>query len=320
MAAKIVLTECSWGATDVEEKYLKQEDFQVEICSGISEEELLEACRDADAIIAEYAPLTRKVLSGLERCKIISNSAIGVDNIDIQAARELGIAVANVPNYCAYEVADHAMALMLAALRNVVHYERKVRRGIWDINDAPPMRRLAGLKLGLLGFGCIPQMVARRAKGFEMEVMAYDPYLPPEAAAKLAVPLVSMEEILESCDIISCHIPLTPGTTGLINKEIFGQMQQKPLFINTSRGKVVAEQDMVEALKSGQIRGAALDVLKDEPPCFSDEIFQLPNVIITPHAAFFSEEALEEVRRRSAMNVVHFFQDGHEKISFIVKP
>ncbi|MEL7625226.1 MAG: hypothetical protein AAGU12_16810, partial [Clostridiales bacterium] len=126
MAAKIVLTECSWGSTDEEIRHLPPEAEIV--CSlAMTEEELIEACRDADAIIAEYAPLSRKVLSSLGRCKIISNSAIGVDNIDIQAARELGIAVANVPNYCAYEVADHAMALMLAALRNVVHYERKVR-------------------------------------------------------------------------------------------------------------------------------------------------------------------------------------------------
>ncbi|MEL7625170.1 MAG: C-terminal binding protein, partial [Clostridiales bacterium] len=233
---------------------------------------------------------------------------------------ELGIAVANVPNYCAYEVADHAMALMLAALRNVVHYERKVRQGIWDINDAPPMRRLAGLKLGLLGFGCIPQMVAQRAKGFEMEVMAYDPYLPAEVAAKFGVPLVSMEEILEKCDIISCHMPLTPGTAGMINKELFDQMKQKPLFVNTSRGGVIAEQDLVEALKTGQIRGAALDVLRDEPPHFSDEIFRLPNVIITPHAAFFSEEALKEVRSRSANNVANFLKKDYEKINFIVKP
>jgi D-3-phosphoglycerate dehydrogenase len=316
---KVVIADCSWNSYDEEIRNLPK-DADI-VCAQISQEdELIKACKDADAVLAEYAPLTRRVLEQLKKVKIISNTAIGVDNIDVAAAKDLGIAVANVPNYCAYEVADHAMALMLASMRNIVVYERKVRQGIWDINDAPTMQRIAGQKLGLLGFGRIPQMVSERAKGFGMEVKAYDPYLPKEVAAKFGVELVSFDEILQDSDVVSCHLPLMPATQGIINKEVFGKMVRKPLFINTSRGKVVNEADMIEALKTGQIKAAALDVLVDEPADFDSEIFQLDNVIITPHAGFFSTTALQEVRSRSALNVTKYFENDYSNINFIVKP
>lgn len=316
---KIVITDCSWNSYDEELRHLPS-DAQT-VCAQIhNEEDLIRVCGDADAILSEYAPLSATVLRQLKKLKIISNTAIGVDNIDVAAAKELGIAVANVPNYCAYEVADHAAALMLASLRNIVVFERKVRSGVWDINDAPPMQRIAGQKLGLLGFGRIPQMVSERAKGFGIEVKAYDPYLPPEVAAGFGVELVSMDEILEDSDIISCHLPLMPQTAGMINKDVFDKMRKKPLFINTSRGRVINEGDMIEALKSGRIKAAALDVLESEPADFSSDIFKLDNVIITPHAGFFSTTALEEVRRRSAQNVANYFKNDFTDINFIVKP
>lgn len=316
---KIVITDCSWNCYEEEMQNLPK-DAEI-VCAQISsEDELIKVCKDADAILSEYAPLSRKVLEQLKNVKIISNTAIGVDNIDTAAAREMGIAVANVPNYCAYEVADHAMALMLASMRNIVVFERKVRQGIWDINDAPQMDRIAGQRLGLLGFGRIPQMVSERAKGFGMEVKAYDPYLPKEVAAKFGVELVPFDDILTESDVISCHLPLMPSTQGIINKEVFGKMVRKPLFINTSRGKVVNEADMIEALKTGQIKAAALDVLEDEPANFDSEIFRLENVIITPHAGFYSTTALQEVRSRSALNVTKFFENDYTNINFIVKP
>jgi len=316
---KIVITDCSWNSYDDEIRYLPQ-GAEV-VCAQIhTEDELIRVCKEADAILSEYAPLSGGVLKELKRLKIISNTAIGVDNIDVAAARDYGIAVANVPNYCAYEVADHTMALMLASLRNIVAYERDVRRGIWDLNGAPPMRRIAGQKLGLLGFGRIPQMVSERARGFGMDIKAYDPYLPGEVAKSFGVALVSMEEILSDSDVISCHLPLVPETAGIINRDVFSRMAKKPLFINTSRGRVVNGRDLVEALKSGQIRAAALDVLEHEPPDFKSDIFRCGQVIITPHAGFFSTTALEEVRRRSALNVTNFFKNDFTDINFIVRP
>lgn len=317
---KIVITDCSWASYDVEQKFLPA-DAEVKCCQISTEEELIAECKDADAILAEYAPLSKRVLSELKNLKVISNTAIGVDNIDVPAAKELGIAVCNVPGYCAYEVADHAMALMLACLRNVVVYERKIRQGIWDINDAPKMDRIAGQKCGLLGFGRIPQMVAKRAQGFDMEVYAYDPYVKPEVAEKAGVKLVgTIDEIMEICDVISCHLPLLPSTEGSINKAVFDKATKHPIFINTSRGKVIDEADLVEALKSGQIRGAGLDVIASEPADFDSDIFKMDNVVITPHAAFYSETALFEVRSRSANNVSNYLKGDYDKVDFIYNP
>lgn len=321
MEFKVVLTDRSWPSYDEEIRNLPKTATIGSYPQISTEEELIEKLKGADAAMSEYAPFTRRVLNELkDSLKIIANTTIGVDNIDIEAAKEFGIAVANVPNYCSYEVADHTMALMLALMRNVVTYERKVREGIWDINDAPPLVRLKGQKLGLLGLGSIPQMIVKRAKAFEMEIMAVDPYIPQEVADDLGVKLVSQDEILKECDIISCHLPLLPSTEGSLNKEFFDKAEKKPLFINTSRGKVVNEKDLAEALKSGKIRGAALDVLEEEPPDFDSEIFKLDNVIITPHAAFYSETALQEVQSRSAKNVVSFFEGNYDEINFIVKP
>lgn len=316
---KIVITDCSWASYDVEKQYLPQ-DAEI-ICEQILDEDrLIEVCRDADAALSEYAPWTRRVLTECKNLKVISNTTIGVDNIDTKAARELGITVCNVPGYCAYEVADHAMALTLACLRNVVFYERKVRQGVWDINDAPKMDRIAGQKMGLLGFGRIPQMVAKRAQGFEMDVYAVDPYIPKEVAEKAGVTLLdSYGDLMATCDIVSCHLPLLPATEGCIDKTVFDRAVNQPIFINTSRGRVINEADLVEALKTGKIRCAGLDVVEAEPADFGAEIFSLDNVVITPHAAFYSETALEEVRRRSAQNVAKQLAGEDEGVDFIVR-
>lgn len=306
MGLKIVIADCSWRSMDVEKRHLPP-DAEVLMYQIADEDELIAACRDADAILAEYAPFTAKVLCGLKKCRIISNTAIGYNNIDVAAAKEKRITVANVPGYCAYEVAEHTMALILASLRNVVSYDRLVRKRVWDIAAAAGMRRIAGQTLGLAGFGNIPRFVARRARGFEFNILAYDPYVKQETADQFGVTMVDIGELLAKSDVISCHIPMTAETAGFFNADKFARMKNGALFINTSRGGVVNENDLCAALKSGHLAGAALDVMENEPPGFSGGLFSLDNVIITPHAAFCSEESLEEVRRRSAQNVTNFF-------------
>ncbi len=313
---KIVITDCSWGSIDIEKKYLPKE-AQVIGCQCKTEQDLLEVCRDADAVLAEYAPFTRDVLKEMKSCKIISNTAIGVDNIDIKAAAEYNIAVANVPDYCINEVADHTMALLLASNRNIVQYDKSVRGKIWDINYVPSMKRLSGQVLGLVGFGKIAQMVALRAMSFGISVITYKQNQNEDFVNSLNVRLVGIEELLKESDIISSHLPLTEKTEGFFDKQKFSMMKKNPIFINTSRGKVVNETDLVEALKKGIVRAAALDVLVDEPPCFDSEIFNMENVIITPHAGFYSETALEEVRRRSAQNITNFFSKSFDKINIV---
>jgi D-3-phosphoglycerate dehydrogenase len=316
MSIKIVVTDCSWENIDVEKQFLPQ-DAVVEAYQLTTEEEVIKACSDADAILSEYAPLSSKVLKSLKKCKIISNTAIGVDNIDLKAAEELGIAVANVPGYCAHEVADHTMALILSTCRNIAVYDRSVRKGEWNLETGLEMDRLEGQVLGLAGFGKIPQFVAKRAQGFGFKVIANDPYVKQEYAEGLGVKLVEVDELLAESDIISCHIPAMKDTVGYFNKEKFDKMVKRPIFINTSRGKLVNEKDLVEALENRKIRAAALDVLIDEPPSKNNKLLTYDNVIITPHAGFFSKTALREVRSRSAMNVVNFFYGDFDKISIV---
>lgn len=318
MSIKVVVTDCSWGSIDVEKQYLPQ-DAIVEGYQLTTEEEVIETCYDADAILSEYAPLSSKVLKSLKKCKIISNTAIGFDNIDLKAAEELGIAVANVPGYCAHEVADHAMALILSTCRNISVYDRSVRKGEWNLEAGLEMDRLEGQVLGLAGFGRIPQFAAKRAQGFGFKVIASDPYIKQEYADTLGVKMVELDELLAESDIISCHIPLMKDTIGYFNKEKFDKMAKKPIFINTSRGKLVNEDDLVKALENKQIKAAALDVLIDEPPLKNNKLLTFENVTITPHAGFFSKTALYEVRSRSAMNVVNFFNGDFDKISIVNK-
>jgi len=245
-----------------------------------------------------------------------------VDNIDLAAAKELGIAVANVPDYCFDEVAEHAMALILATLRNICGYNEKVtKEKKWDFGERPyDLYRINGSTLGLIGCGQIPRRVARMAQGFGMKVVGYDPYLPQEVAEASGIKLMSMEELAAESDAILSHVPLMPSTVKLVSTNLFDHVKKQPVFVSTARGGSVDHDALCAALKDGRIRAAGLDVVEDEPANFDTEIFQCENVIFTPHAAFYSETALEEVRRRSAENVVNFLSGNLEQVKFVVKP
>ncbi len=311
---KIVVTDCSWNAIDVEKKYLPS-DVSVKGYQCKSEEEVIGVCEDADAILSECAPLSKNVLEKLKKCKIISNTAVGVDNIDVKAASDLGIAVANVPGYCAGEVADHTVALMLAFNRDIIGYHQMIKNKAWRMKSVLPIKRMSTQTMGLIGFGDIAQAVARRALGFGMKLLVYSRQ--KEKVEAFGLQMVELDELLEQSDIVSIHCALNEKTEGLIYKEKFLKMKKKPLLINTSRGKVVDEKDLIEALDQGWIRGAALDVLENEPPNFSSPLFEMDNVIITPHAGFYSEEALEEVRRRSALNIKNYLNENYDEVSLV---
>lgn len=283
------------------------------------EDDVIDCCRDCDAIVVEYAPMTQKVMDNLPKLKVISVFAIGYDSIDVKMAEQLGIAVANVPGYCAQEVADHTMGFLLAAERCIVHFDRKIRAGIWDLHDAPRIHRNAGKTLGLIGFGNIGQEVAKRAQVFGMRILVCDPMLDGAAAIQAGVEFVSLEALLERADIISLHLPLTEQRYRFFNDEIFGKMKRQPLFINTARGGLVDESALCRALKNGLVRGACLDVMDPVPEDFTQEIFHLPNVIINPHAAFYSEEALIEVRERGVLNAVYHLNGEYEKVNYVNK-
>jgi D-3-phosphoglycerate dehydrogenase len=283
---------------------------------------LAAACRDADAILTDYVPFDQEVLAGLSRCRIISVAATGWDCVDVRAAAERGIAVSCVGEYCSDEVADHTLALLLALNRRLLAYDRQVQVGHdWRWNEITGIRRLAGQTLGMVGFGRIGQAVCRRALGFGLRVIACDPRLDEETASRLGARTASFEELLARSDIISLHCNLTADNRGLLNREVFARMLRRPLLLNVSRGALVVEPDLVDALDRGLVAGAALDVLaQDSPDLRHHPLVGRPDVLLTPHVAFYSESSMAELRRISAQNIRAFMEGRPEDVFRLVAP
>ncbi len=296
---KVVVSDQVFPSVDLERRILAEIDADLVVASG-TRDEVLEIARDADAILNTYLPFDADAIERLERCKIIARYGIGVDNIDLDAARRKGIVVTNVPDYCVEEVATHTLALILAVARKVVTADRLVRDGEWTIEPLRPLRRLSELTVGLLGYGKIARRVAAALETLGAEMVVYDPYVQPGPDTPR---LVDLGELLSSADILSIHAPLTPETRGMIDREALAKMKPGSYLVNTSRGPLVVLEDLLEALREGRLAGAALDVFENEPvnPAV---IADVPNLIATPHMAYYSEEALEESQRKAATQVV----------------
>jgi D-3-phosphoglycerate dehydrogenase len=317
---KVVIVDHSHEDCGTEIGILREAGHAAAVTQVHEEGDVIAALAGADAAIAEYGQFTARVFEALPNLKIVCNYALGVDNIDVEAAKAAGVAVANSPDYCLDEVAEHGMALIAALLRNIVGYAFDVKNGIWDWSKAPRLQRIRGLTLGLIGCGQIPRRVARMAQGYGMAVVGYDPFLPEEAARAAGIALVSLEALGARADAVLSHVPLAKGTREMVNKGVFDLFRKSPVFANTSRGLTVDEHALCDALRDGRVSRAALDVIASESPDFSEEIFSAPNVFFTPHAAFNSETALDEANRTAANNVVEFFAGNYDKVRFVVRP
>lgn len=300
---KVVVTDYNYPDLSIEEKELARWDAQVIPAQCRTAEEVLAAAKDADAIISQYAPITREVIYELKNCKAIGRYGIGVDNIDIQAATEREIAVINVPSYCEEEVSDHTLAFILAWARKIVHYDAEVRKGVWDWKSGRPIRRLKGQTLGLLGFGKIARLVAQKAKILGFKVIACDPYVPNEVFEKIGVEKVEFDRLLKESDFLSIHLPLTADTYHIINADALEKMKPTACLINTSRGKVVDEKALINALRERRIAGACLDVTDPEPPALDNPLLSMPHVLLSPHVAWYSEESQIDLRTKIATNI-----------------
>jgi D-3-phosphoglycerate dehydrogenase len=252
----------------------------------------------------------------LHRCKLVSFAATGYDSIDLEAAGEAGISVCAIDEYCTDEVADHAILLMLSLSRRLIEYHVQVQREfIWQFDLAKGISRMRDMTLGIIGFGKIGQAVARRARGFGMTVIAHDHYTAETVAADLGVRFCDLDELLAASDIVSMSCRLTSHNEEMIDAEAFRQMRRKPVFINCARGSLVDEAALADALDTGQISAAGLDVLRDESPdLLATGLVARPNVILTPHMAFYSDASMLESRKISAGNIRSFLDGKHEDV------
>ena len=276
---------------------------ELQIASDPSPEAVLKVAAGADALLVTYAKINADMIRQMKKCRIISRFGIGVDNVDLAAATEAGIVVTKVPDYCIDEVSDHAMALLLAAVRKIPMATEQVHTGTWKMPNFVPIHRLRGSVLGLVGFGRIPQLVVPKAQAFGLRVVAYDPYVPAEVFAKAGVERVDFPQLLKMSDYVSIHSPLVPETKGLFNADAFKQMKKTAYVVNTARGPIIDEAALAAALDAGEIAGAALDVMTQEPPVNSPLIGNR-KAILTPHTSFYSEESLVELQTKASQEVV----------------
>jgi D-3-phosphoglycerate dehydrogenase len=299
----IAIADSPFPSLEPIEKVLLPVGAELRMSASGAADDILAVAREADALIVCYAKIPGDLIRGLARCKVIGRTGLGVDNIDLPAASEAKITVTYVPDYCIGEVSDHAMALMLSLARKVPFANAIVQQGRWEMATVVPIRRLAGQVLGLAGFGNIPRAVASKAKAFGLRIIAYDPFAAPAVFAAAGVERVSFDELLASSDIISVHAPLTPQTRGMFNATAFAGMKTGALLINTARGPLVEQKALIEALDAGRLGGVALDVVETEPLPKDSPLLGRANVVLTPHTAFYSVEALVELQTKCATDV-----------------
>jgi D-3-phosphoglycerate dehydrogenase len=261
--------------------------------------EVIAAVNDADAVLNTIVPITARAIAAMARCRVIVRSGVGVDNVDVTAASQAGIVVANVPDASVEEVSNHALALLLACSRKIVLLDRSLRAGTWSRGLFPPMGTLYGQTLGLVGFGRIARALAAKAQALQMRVLATDPLVPKAEVRRALVEPVDLEQLLAESDFVSVHAPLLEGTRHLIGAAQLRTMKSSAYLINTARGPLIDQVALVEALQSGVIAGAGLDVFEQEPLAADDPLLQLPTVVVTPHAAAYSDSGIRELRRRT---------------------
>lgn len=313
MKHKIVITDWGFPSLDIEKGVFADKDVELKHYQCKTEDEVASIVSDADVVMVQWAPVKEKAINAMTRCKGIVRYGIGLDNIDLSFAKQKGIVVKNVPDYCLSEVADHTMALVLSLQRQVTQVDKLVRQGVWKITPPlalPPLRQSV---LGLIGFGRIAQLVAKRAKAFDMKVFASDPFISQTVFDEAGVMRLDIDDVLRTSDIISLQCPLTDETKHVINYETLKVMKRHVLLVNTSRGGLIDTMALIRALKDSAIAGAALDVFEQEPLPVENELYNLPNVVITSHNAWYSSASVGELQRRAALAAVELLDAKHNK-------
>jgi len=299
----VLVTDYTWPSTDREAEVLAEVGAALLVAKSGSEDELKMLVPEADAILTCFARVSAEVIQRGRKLQVVGRYGIGVDNIAVEEATRLGIPVTNVPAYCVDEVAEHALAFMLGLARKVYRYNAAVREGNWSLDTGTPIHRFRGQTLGIIGFGHVGQSLASKVSGLGIRVVAYDPVVHDEILRRYNVEGTGLNELLERADFVSIHAPLIPQTKWMINRDRLNRMKSSAFLVNTARAGIVDQEALLTALSEGWIAGAALDVFDPERLQADHPLLMLPNVLATPHVAFYSEESLQELAVKAARNV-----------------
>ena len=311
---KVVISDYVWPNIDIEKNFFDSKNIELVVSKNKSD--LKKQIVDADGLLFCFESIDEDILRSSKNLKVAQRYGIGVDNINIEVATELGIVVSNIPDYCIDEVSDHAMSMILSLNRLLARDSDLVKKGLWnEIKKDKRVYRLSEATLGLLGFGRIGRRISKKAKNFGLKVIAYDPYLNEKEIDD--VEIHSLNKVLKDSNIISLHLPLTEQTNHIIDTEQFDLMNKDTILINVSRGGLINEQALIENLNNGKIRGAGLDVIESSIDK-TNGLFSFDNVIITPHTAFFSQESSEELQLRSSMQLYDVLTGSKPK--FLINP
>jgi D-3-phosphoglycerate dehydrogenase len=297
---RVFVTDWDYPSLELEQQVMDRAGLELVPVQCHTEDDVIRLCAEADALLNQFAPLTRRVLSSLSRCRVVARYGVGVDNVDVDAATDLGIPVCNVPDYAVEEVSDHAIALLMGLARKTHLLDRAVRRGRWDFALARPVERMRGKALGIVGLGRIGRATARKGAGLGLRVLGHDAQAGEPGFDAGAAEIVSLETLLAESDYVSLHVPLTAETRHLLDEGSLRRMKPEAILVNTGRGGLVDTQALVRALNEGWIAGAGLDVLEEEPIAPDHPLLGLENCVLTPHAAWYSEDAFVELKTKAA--------------------
>ena len=299
----VIVADCDHANIEAERQALADVCRDVRWLHCRTEDEVIVQCAEAEALLVQYAPLTRRVLAHLRQCRVIVRYGVGVDTVDLKAAAERDIVVSNVPDYGTQEVADHALALMLCLTRKIALANAQVKRGVWDFRETRPVFRLQGKTLGIIGGGRIGRAMARRCQALGMRILVHDPYAAPEGLPDFMAS-ADLETLLQTSDVVSLHCPLTTdaphSTAHLLDEARLRHMKPTAYLINTARGRIVDEAALARVLAEGRLAGAAFDVLAEEPAGADHPLFAHENFLCTPHMAWHSTESAQELKRKAA--------------------
>ncbi|WP_332646109.1 C-terminal binding protein [Lysinibacillus sp. 54212] len=301
---KVTIVDYEWEDIELEKKMFAEANIECIVLQSKEKEKIIEAAKSSDALLVLYGNIDREILEGAPNLQLVSRYGIGVNMIDVDAATEIGVQVANVNDYCVDEVSDHALAGILAGARRLFEYNFHTMDGGWDFKSVKRPLRASKAVVGLLGYGKIPKRLAEKLVAIGYQVIAYDPFVEAEQMRGDGVIKATVEEIMQQSDFISVHVPLIQSTRHLLGRAEFELAGKKPYIINTARGPIIDEQAMIAALKTGQLAGAFLDVTEEEPLPVQHPLRNLPNVVLSPHAAWYSEDAYREIREKAVMNII----------------